>query len=83
MKIVFLAKFSRIFPDLFLQVVCVSQDSFYRELDSAERAKADKGLFNFDHPSAFNETQLLQVLQNILMGEMVEIPVYDYKNNTQ
>ena len=32
------------------QVVCISQDSFYRELTAAEKVKAEKGLFNFDHP---------------------------------
>lgn len=32
------------------QVVCISQDSFYRELNPAEKLKAAKGLFNFDHP---------------------------------
>lgn len=66
-----------------MQVVCISQDSFYRELDTAEKAKADKGLFNFDHPSAFNDVQVLQVLQDVLAGKKVEIPVYDYKNNAQ
>lgn len=65
------------------QVVCISQDSFYRELDQTEKAKADKGLFNFDHPSAFDEEHLLKTLEKILAGKKVEIPVYDYKNNTQ
>lgn len=64
-------------------MVCVSQDSFYRELDSSEKAKADKGYFNFDHPSAFDEIQLLTVLQDILEGKKVVVPAYDYKNNTQ
>lgn len=32
------------------QVVCISQDSFYRELSPSEKLKAAKGLFNFDHP---------------------------------
>lgn len=63
--------------------MCISQDSFYRELDNAEKAKADKGLFNFDHPSAFNDVQVLQVLQDILAGKKVIVPVYDYKNNAQ
>ena len=36
------------------QVVCISQDSFYRELNPAESIKASKGLFNFDHPGWFN-----------------------------
>ena len=31
-------------------VVHISQDSFYRELKQAEKVRAAKGLFNFDHP---------------------------------
>lgn len=61
--------------------MCISQDSFYRELDANEKAKADKGLFNFDHPSAFDEAKVLHVLQDILAGKKVTIPAYDYKNN--
>lgn len=32
------------------QVVCISQDSFYKELTPAERNKAVRGQLNFDHP---------------------------------
>ena len=32
------------------QIISLSQDSFYRELDEAESAQAAKGTFNFDHP---------------------------------
>lgn len=32
------------------QVVTISQDSFYRELTHEEKIRAEKGLFNFDHP---------------------------------
>ena len=32
------------------QVISLSQDSFYRELTGSESKKAEKGLFNFDHP---------------------------------
>ena len=32
------------------KVVAISQDSFYRELTTQEKAKALKGQFNFDHP---------------------------------
>lgn len=62
--------------------MCISQDSFYRELDASEKAKADKGLFNFDHPSAFNEQQMLKALKDILAGKKVKIPAYDYKKNS-
>lgn len=35
------------------QVVCISQDSFYKELDAEDRHKAFKGMFNFDHPGKY------------------------------
>ena len=31
-------------------VVHISQDSFYRDLKQAEKVRAAKGLYNFDHP---------------------------------
>nr|XP_019537262.2 uridine-cytidine kinase-like isoform X3 [Aedes albopictus] len=63
------------------QVVSISQDSFYRELTPAEKLRADKGLFNFDHPDAFNEELMLTTLQDILQGKKVEINEYDYRSN--
>lgn len=35
------------------QVICISQDSFYKELTSEEKKKAAKGKYNFDHPGIF------------------------------
>lgn len=32
------------------QVICISQDSFYKELSAEEKKKAAKGKYNFDHP---------------------------------
>uniref|UniRef100_A0A1L8DLA6 uridine/cytidine kinase n=1 Tax=Nyssomyia neivai TaxID=330878 RepID=A0A1L8DLA6_9DIPT len=64
------------------QVVCISQDSFYRELTAAEKAKAERGQFNFDHPDAFNEDMMLRTLKDILAGQKVEIPAYDYRTNS-
>lgn len=64
------------------QVVSISQDSFYRELTPAEKAKAEKGLFNFDHPDAFDEETMLRVLRDILEGRKVEINSYDYRTNS-
>jgi uridine kinase len=43
------------------QVVCISQDSFYRELTPAEKARAEKGLFNFDHPGKSTSINILEV----------------------
>ncbi|KAL1377215.1 hypothetical protein pipiens_016418 [Culex pipiens pipiens] len=55
------------------QVVSISQDSFYRELTSAEKVRPEKGQFNFDHPDAFNEELMLKTLQDVLQGKKVEI----------
>lgn len=63
------------------QVVCISQDCFYRELLPHEIQKAEKGLFNFDHPDAFNENLMKKALVDILAGKIVHIPTYDYKNH--
>ncbi|XP_057366978.1 uridine-cytidine kinase 2-like isoform X1 [Daphnia carinata] len=65
------------------QVVCISQDSFYRELNPAESIKASKGLFNFDHPDAFDNQLILKTLQDILDGRVCKIPVYDFKTNSR
>eukprot|EP00092_Neocalanus_flemingeri_P056661 GFUD01067194.1.p1 GENE.GFUD01067194.1~~GFUD01067194.1.p1 ORF type:complete len:206 (+),score=56.21 GFUD01067194.1:71-688(+) len=65
------------------QVVSLSQDSFYRELNSAEISKAGKGMFNFDHPDALDSQLMEAVLQDILRGMPTKIPVYDFKTNTR
>ena len=37
------------------QIISLSQDSFYRELDEEDLKLAKKGHFNFDHPGISNE----------------------------
>lgn len=64
------------------QVVCISQDSFYRDLTPTEKLKAEKGQYNFDHPDAFDNDLILQTLQDILAGVKCEIPAYDYRTNS-
>ncbi|XP_011168525.1 uridine-cytidine kinase isoform X2 [Solenopsis invicta] len=64
------------------RVVCIPQDSFYRDLTPAEKVKAEKGQYNFDHPDAFDDDLILQTLQDILAGVKCEIPAYDYRTNS-
>uniref|UniRef100_A0A8C6U589 uridine/cytidine kinase n=1 Tax=Neogobius melanostomus TaxID=47308 RepID=A0A8C6U589_9GOBI len=40
------------------QVAILSQDSFYKVLTPDQKAKAQKGQYNFDHPDAFDKTFL-------------------------
>lgn len=65
------------------QVVQISQDSFYRELNPSEQAKAMKGTFNFDHPDAFDNDLMESVLSDIVKGHQTKIPVYDFKTNSR
>ena len=49
------------------QVVHLAQDSFYKELDPQEIAKANKGMFNFDHPNAFDNELMESCLEVIYL----------------
>jgi len=66
------------------QVVCISQDSFYKELDDeVDKAKAFKGMYNFDHPDSIDSELTVKTLHDILNGKVVKIPVYDFKTNSR
>jgi len=65
------------------QVVSLSQDSFYRELNPQEILLANKGKFNFDHPDAFDNELMENCLAEILAGRSAKIPVYDFKTNSR
>jgi uridine kinase len=65
------------------KVVCIAQDSFYRELTEAEALKASKGLFDFDHPNALDIDLVEKTLQDVLNGRRTEVPVYDYVTNSR
>ncbi|KAF6153843.1 hypothetical protein GIB67_001076 [Kingdonia uniflora] len=64
------------------RVVLVNQDSFYLNLSEEELKRVHD--YNFDHPDAFATEQLLSCVKNLMHGQAVDIPNYDfksYKNN--
>merc|ERR1711962_467373 len=65
------------------QVVTMSQDAFYRELNEQESVLASKGKFNFDHPDAFDNVLMEACLNDIMLGRPTKIPVYDFKTNSR
>merc|ERR1712119_42975 len=69
--------------DVEKKVVSLSQDSFYKELEPSEIILANRGMFNFDHPDAFDIDLMESVLQDILQGRPTKIPVYDFKTNAR
>ena len=64
-------------------VVHISQDSFYRDLKQSEKVRANKGLFNFDHPDAFDHKLMEKTLEDIINGRVTKIPKYDFKQNSR
>ncbi|XP_067877467.1 uridine-cytidine kinase 1-like isoform X5 [Heterodontus francisci] len=65
------------------QVVILSQDSFYKVLTAEQKAKASKGQYNFDHPDAFDNELILRTLKDIINGQTVSIPVYDFVTHSR
>lgn len=60
------------------QVITISMESFYRELSDEERALAEKGEYDFDHPTAFDFDRLADTITKLEQGFSVTIPRYDY-----
>ncbi|KAH7686696.1 Uracil phosphoribosyltransferase protein [Dioscorea alata] len=59
------------------RVVLVNQDSFYYDLTVEELTRVQD--YNFDHPDAFDTEKLLTCMENLKLGEAVDIPNYDLK----
>ena len=59
--------------DLEKKVVSLSQDSFYKELEPSEIILANRGMFNFDHPDAFD----IDLMESVLQVSWREFPQCD------
>lgn len=62
-------------------VALLSQDSYY--VDLGHLPPNDRKGFNFDHPNAFENTLLLEHLEKLRSGQAIEVPIYDYIQNTR
>ncbi|MCC6650456.1 MAG: uridine kinase [Candidatus Eisenbacteria bacterium] len=61
------------------KVVIVDQDSYYRNLE--EIPFRDREARNFDHPDAFDNELLAAHLRELLEGNAIDQPVYDYTHH--
>jgi len=62
-------------------VVIIEQDSYYHDLSDIPLEV--RGHHNFDHPDAYDFTQLRANMRALLSGQEVKIPIYDYKTHTR
>lgn len=57
-------------------VVILQHDSYY--LDRGHLSMEERGKINYDHPDALETTLLIKHLKQLLAGESVDIPNYDF-----
>lgn len=58
------------------KVTAIQEDSYYKDL--AHLSIEERARVNFDHPDAFDHDFLVQQLQQLLRGEVIDYPLYDY-----
>lgn len=65
--------YEKLGPD---DVVILQHDSYY--LDRGHLSMEERGKINYDHPDALETTLLINHLKQLLAGESVDIPNYDF-----
>ncbi|KAG0001840.1 hypothetical protein BGZ65_003139 [Modicella reniformis] len=51
---------------------------FYKELSDEDRVRASNGLYNFDHPDAFDWDLLALVMDDLKEGHLTNLPKFDF-----
>ena len=63
------------------KVALIEQDYYYK--DQSHMTMDERVKTNYDHPSAFDNELLYTHLTELIEGNAVELPVYDYVNHTR
>ena len=61
------------------EVVIIEQDSYYCDISNLSFEK--RAAVNFDHPDSVDYTLMKQDLNELIRGDTVNIPIYDYSNH--
>ncbi|QTJ47053.1 uridine kinase [Dolosigranulum pigrum] len=62
-------------------IMMLEHDSYYK--DQSHMSFEERLETNYDHPLAFDTDLLIEQLKQLMAGEAVDIPVYDYANHTR
>jgi len=63
------------------EVVFIQQDLYYRDLK--DMPLDYRGAANFDHPDAVDNELLIKHLKKLNAGEVVELPIYDFRTHSR
>jgi uridine kinase len=62
-------------------VVCIQQDSYYRNLGDMPLDQRNRA--NFDHPDAFDGELMLSQLEALHAGQSIDRPIYDFVTHSR
>ena len=63
------------------EVALIEQDAYYRDLSNLTLEK--RSIVNFDHPDAVDFNFMKLQLNNLIQGNKVNIPIYDFATHTR
>ena len=63
------------------EVALIEQDAYYRDLSNLTMEK--RSIVNFDHPDAVDFDFMKLQLNNLIQGNNVNIPIYDFATHTR
>ena len=63
------------------EVALIEQDSYYKDLSNL--TMEERSLVNYDHPDAIDFTLMSDHLKELLAGNMVDVPIYDFTTHTR
>ena len=63
------------------RVVVIPQDAYYK--DRSHLSPEERARINYDHPEAFDTELLLKHLNELKLGNPIEMPIYDFKTHTR
>lgn len=63
------------------KVIIIHHDSYYR--DRSDLSPEEREKLNYDHPSAFENTLLVEHLKRLLGRQPIQMPIYDYSTHTR
>jgi uridine kinase len=62
-------------------IVLIEQDNYYK--DQSQMTMTQRVLTNYDHPNAFDNELLYEHLQQLLNGEAIDKPIYNFAEHTR
>lgn len=65
------------------KVVLLHLHNFYKELSDEDRVRVASGLYNFDHPDAFDWELIVEVIEDIQEGNTFRIPKFNFSTKTR